>query len=123
MPILYGIKPSYCMLYRNRNHFVNHIITACFNNFSNVNSPLAILDIVVWDENTMSNDAFIGKASVPLLELCDQNQTQRWLKLKKRTEKDNVSGEIQVSMTYKYLPVYDHEVPLLIFTSGMGCVV
>lgn len=69
----------------------------------------------------MSNDAFIGKSSVPLVELADQNQSQKWLKLKKRTEKDNVSGEIQLSMTYKYLPVRNI-VYIIIARCGSHCI-
>lgn len=53
----------------------------------------------------MKNDQFRGKASYSLLELSDQQQVQKWLPLKKRTDKDNVSGDVLVSAQFKYLPV------------------
>jgi hypothetical protein len=49
----------------------------------------------------------MGKAVIQLLELCDQKPTQRWLPLKKRNEKDHVSGDILVSLQYKFLASWD----------------
>jgi hypothetical protein len=72
---------------------------------SNITKPLCTLEFVVWDESKVAHDQFSGKASISLLELVDQQQVQRRLPLNKRTDKDHVSGDILVSVQYKYLPV------------------
>jgi hypothetical protein len=71
-----------------------------------VQKPFTQLDVLLWSENKVGTDTFLGSFSLTLLELSDQQQVQKWFKVTKKAEKDKVYGEISAQIVYKYLPVH-----------------
>jgi len=68
-----------------------------------VQHPFGTLNISFFD-----GAEFLGKVSIPLVDLSDQEPHQKLYLLRKRQESDeNVKGEIILHLHYKYLEVWD----------------
>eukprot|EP01119_Soliformovum_irregulare_P000065 TRINITY_DN10051_c1_g1_i1.p1 TRINITY_DN10051_c1_g1~~TRINITY_DN10051_c1_g1_i1.p1 ORF type:complete len:434 (+),score=133.97 TRINITY_DN10051_c1_g1_i1:101-1402(+) len=74
----------------------------------NISKPFGVLEMSVWDEKKLlGSDEFLGKISIALADLSDQESFNKWVVLQKRTDADNVKGEVLVQVQYKYLPIWD----------------
>merc|ERR1712000_349986 len=70
----------------------------------NIYQPFCSVEFTVHDNETGD---FIGKASLDLVELADQNPHENQLELQAREMQDKVSGHIHVSLQYKYTSDWD----------------
>eukprot|EP00002_Diphylleia_rotans_P014404 TRINITY_DN2808_c0_g1_i1.p1 TRINITY_DN2808_c0_g1~~TRINITY_DN2808_c0_g1_i1.p1 ORF type:complete len:755 (+),score=160.37 TRINITY_DN2808_c0_g1_i1:49-2313(+) len=66
-----------------------------------VYSQKAILQILMWDEDLLSKDDFMGLATIQILPDLEDGETKDlWFKLKQRKSKDKVKGELRLKYQY-----------------------
>uniref|UniRef100_A0A7S3GFP8 Uncharacterized protein n=1 Tax=Palpitomonas bilix TaxID=652834 RepID=A0A7S3GFP8_9EUKA len=70
-----------------------------------VSNPLEKLVVTVYDHDVASEHDFLGKATVELSTLLDQDVHDVWLKLERRSEKSRVSGSIHLRVCFTYSPL------------------
>jgi len=66
-----------------------------------VSNPSTILSIVVYDWDRFLPDTFLGKIEIPIAELVDGQQIERWYTLLPKRAGAKVSGEINLKILYQ----------------------
>ncbi|KAL0042783.1 hypothetical protein WJX79_011021 [Trebouxia sp. C0005] len=58
------------------------------------------LTVAIFDHKKLSSDIFLGQVGVPVMRLHEGKPHYTWLPLQKRTDRDNVSGEVHLRMQW-----------------------
>lgn len=72
-----------------------------------VDHPFGKLEVFLWRELSGGSDQFLGRVTVPLVEICDGKPHQNVHPLQGRAAEEHVAGELELLVQFKYIRSWD----------------